>query len=385
MARSLGIPSLAGLPNITSRIRNGNILILDGYRGILIVNPEGKTLSEYEQYINEKNRINESLEVIRDESGITLDNVHIAISANIKHPSDMPDVKKSGAEGVGLFRSEFLFLGREDLPDEEEQYIHYCDVAEKSLPHSVIIRTVDIGGDKVAQSMDLPKEDYPILGLRAIRLCLERPAIFKPQLRAILRAATKGNIRLMFPMISSLTEFREARAVLEECKVELRSENKPFNEKTEIGVMIEVPSAALTSDLLAKEVNFFSIGTNDLIQYTIALDRLNNRVAHLYEPTHPAVLRLIRQVVEAGRNNGIWTGTCGEAASDLILIPLLVGLGVSELSVSPMLIPHVKKAIQSVSLMDCQRLAEQSLQATVSSEILDLCAAFARQRFGELL
>ncbi len=233
--------------------------------------------------------------------------------------------------------------------------------------------------------MNLPRENYPFLGLRAIRLCLERPAIFKPQLRAILRAASIGNVRVMYPMISSIAEFRHATAVLEECKAELRKENKPFNAEIEAGTMIEVPSAAVTADLLAKEVKFFSIGTNDLIQYTVAIDRMDDRIAHLYEPTHPAILRLIQQVVDASRTNGIWTGICGEAASDLVLIPLFVGLGVTELSVSPALIPQVKKAIQSLSLSDCQALAEQARRATLASEILELCVEFAARSFPDLL
>lgn len=385
MARSLGIPSISGLQDITSLVTDGSSLILDGYQGVLIANPKPPTLAEYASYQKKRELISVSLESLRDRRAITSDGHHIVLSANIKTSSEMEEVVESGAEGVGLFRTEFLFLGRETLPNEEEQYGHYCNVAKKALPHSVIIRTLDVGGDKIAESMNLPRENYPFLGLRAIRLCLERPAIFKPQLRAILRAAVIGNVRVMYPMISNIAEFRQATAVLEECKAELRKENKPFNAEIEAGAMIEVPSAAMTADLLAKEVKFFSVGTNDLIQYAIAIDRMDDRIAHLYEPTHPAILRLIQLVVDASRANGIWTGICGEAASDLILVPLFLGLGITELSVSPALVPQVKKAIQSVSFSDCQALAEQAHRATLACEILELCLEFARRSFPDLL
>ncbi len=385
MARSLGIPAIVGLHDATDHIATGDSLLIDGYRGILIVDPTPQTLREYEAYEEEKDLVEERLELIRDTFSATSDGIRITLSANIELPDEMGDVKENGAEGVGLYRTEFLFLNRETLPDEDEQFENYRIVAEKSAPHSVIIRTLDIGGDKVAASLDLPKEDNPFLGCRAIRFSLEHPAIFKSQLRAILRASKHGHVRMMYPMISGLAEFRQAGAILEECKAELRSEGKPFDEKLEVGVMIEVPSAALAADLLAKEVQFFSIGTNDLIQYTIAVDRVNERIAHLYKPTHPAILRLIKMVVEAARANGIWTGVCGEMAGDIVLAPLLLGLGIDELSTSPTLVPRVKKAVQSVSLVDCQDLAEKSLQANTSSDILQLCVDFARSRYDELV
>lgn len=385
MARSLGIPAIVGLHDVTSHIAAGEALLIDGYRGILIVDPTPQTLREYEEYEKEKDLVEERLELIRDTFSTTTDGIRITLSANIELPDEMADVKENGAEGVGLYRTEFLFLNRETLPDEEEQFENYRIVAEQSAPHSVIIRTLDIGGDKMAASLDLPKEENPFLGCRAIRLCLEHPGIFKPQLRAILRASAVGQVRLMYPMISGLAEFRQASAILEECKSELRSEGKPFDEKLEVGVMIEVPSAALAADLLAREVKFFSIGTNDLIQYTIAVDRVNDRIAHLYKPTHPAILRLIKMVVDAARENGIWTGVCGEMAGDIVLAPLLLGLGIDELSTSPTLVPRVKKAVQSVSLIDCQDLAERSLRSNTSSDILQLCIDFARSRYDELV
>lgn len=385
MARSLDIPAIVGLHDITAQIVTGDPLLIDGYRGILIARPSPETLREYELYELEKNAVEERLELIRDTSSTTADGINITLSANIELPGEMDDVLEQGAEGVGLYRTEFLFLNRDTPPSEEEQYENYRLVAERCGAHSVIIRTLDIGGDKEAAGLDLPAEDNPFLGCRAIRLCLENPEIFKPQLRAILRASAHGSVRMMYPMISGLGEFRQANAIVDVCKAELRAEGKPFNEDIEIGVMIEVPSAALAADILAREVKFFSIGTNDLIQYTIAVDRVNDRIAHLYKPTHPAILRLIRMVVQAARANGIWTGVCGEMAGDIVLTPLLLGLGVDELSTSPATVPRVKKAIQSLKLTECQALAEQALRTETSSDILQLCLDLAHARYHDLV
>ncbi|HEY8900507.1 MAG TPA: phosphoenolpyruvate--protein phosphotransferase [Chthoniobacterales bacterium] len=385
MARSLDIPAIVGLHDITDHITSGDPLLIDGYRGILIVHPSPQTIQEYDAYEREKDLVEERLELIRDTTSTTADGINITLSANIESPAEMDDVIEHGAEGVGLYRTEFLFLNREEPPSEDEQYENYRIVAERSAPHSVIIRTLDIGGDKEASGLDLPEEENPFLGCRAIRLCLERPEIFKPQLRAILRAAVHGHVRLMYPMISGLGEFRQANAILEECKAELRAEGTAFREDVEVGLMIEVPSAALSADLLAREAKFFSIGTNDLIQYAIAVDRVNDRIAHLYKPTHPAILRLIRMVVEAARANNIWTGVCGEMAGDIVLTPLLLGLGIDELSTSATLVPRVKKAVQSLSLTDCQALAEQALRSSTSSDILQLCVDLARSRYDDLV
>ncbi len=385
MARSLDIPAIVGLHDITAHVTAGDPLLIDGYRGILIVRPTAQTLREYEAYEKEKDLVEERLELIRDTTSTTADGINITLSANIELPDEMDDVIESGAEGVGLYRTEFLFLNRETAPSEDEQFENYRIVAERSAPHSVIIRTLDIGGDKEAVGLKLPSEENPFLGCRAIRLCLEHPEIFKPQLRAILRASAHGHVRMMYPMISGLGEFRQASAVLETCRAELRAEGRPFDEEMEVGIMIEVPSAALSADLLAREVKFFSIGTNDLIQYTIAVDRVNDRIAHLYKPTHPAIIRLIRMVVEAARANKIWTGVCGEMASDVVLTPLLLGLGIDELSTSATLVPRVKKAVQSLALRDCQALAEKALAASTSSEVLQLCLDLARSRYDDLV
>ena len=292
---------------------------------------------------------------------------------------------KSGAEGVGLYRTEFFYLNRTELPSEEDQYAAYRKVAEAVLPHSVIIRTLDLGGDKFMSALNLPEELNPFLGWRAIRFCLERVDVFKTQLRAILRASAVGNVRIMYPMISGVDELRRANAILEECRAELRAEGVPFHEAMEVGAMIEIPSAAISADILAREVNFFSIGTNDLIQYAIAVDRMNERIAHLYEPTHPAIIRLIRMTVEAAHAQGIWVGVCGEMAGDIALTPLLLGLGVDELSTGAAVVPRVKRAVQTLDLAACRQLIEeiQSLDSAVT--ILEKCQAVARSHYPELM
>ncbi len=385
MARSLSIPAIVGLRDICSHLSPGDPVLIDGYRGILIVNPSAETLKTYEAFRAERAEVEEQLQLIRDTKSLTSDGKHIVLSANIELPVEMEDVNEVGAEGVGLFRSEFLFLESKTLPGEESQYEAYRAVAELSQPHSVIIRTLDIGGDKDFSHMGFPLEANPFLGLRAIRFCLQHPDIFKTQLRAILRASTYGDVKVMYPMVSGVTEVRQANAVLRECQDELRSEGIPFNEDIEIGVTIEIPSAAISADRIAPEVDFFSIGTNDLIQYTIAVDRVNERIAHLYKPTHPAILRLIRMTVDAARANNIWVGVCGEMAGDIALTPLLLGLGIEELSTGPSLVPRVKKAIQSLDLPTCEDLVERALAAENAAAILQLTTELARERYPELL
>lgn len=385
MARSMDIPAIVGLHDICNELTSGDDILLDGYSGLLIINPSPETLQEYGTLEEKKEEVEERLELIRETSSTTSDGRHIILSANIELPGELDDVRESGAEGVGLYRTEFLYLNRTAPPDEEEQFESYRLVAERSKPHSVIIRTLDIGGDKPSESLDLAEEQNPFLGCRAIRFCLQNPIIFKTQLRAILRAATSGNIRIMYPMISSLEELRSANAVLDECKEELRERGVEFNPDVEVGIMIEIPSAALVADHLAREVKFFSIGTNDLIQYTIAVDRGNDRIAHLYEPTHPAVIRLIKGVVDAAHRNNIWVGVCGEMAGDIALIPLLLGLGVDELSASSTVVPRVKKAVQSLSIPTCQNLADEALNLDNSFAILHRCLEVASHHYAELM
>ena len=385
MARSMALPAIVGLKDICEQLATGDFVLIDGYSGTLIVNPGPATLREYGELESRKEEVEERLELIRDTRSTTTDGRHVALSANLDLPDELDDVLECGAEGVGLYRTEFLYLNREECPGEEEQYENYRLVAERVHPHGLIIRTLDIGGDKVVESLDLPEEANPFLGSRAVRFCLDHPEIFKTQLRAILRASVVGNVRVMYPMISGLSELRRANAMLEECKLELSERGTEFNPNIEVGIMIEVPSAAITADLLAPEVSFFSIGTNDLIQYTIAVDRVNERVAHLYEPTHPALLRMIRMVVDAAHANKIWVGVCGEIAGDLVLTPLLIGLGLDELSVGTALVPRVKKAVQSLDSQACQRLAEEALQTSNSEDILARCREVAVAHYAELI
>ncbi len=385
MARSLTIPAVVGLHDASETLKTGDQVLLDGYNGFLIVNPSDQTLWEYGELEVKKGAVEERLNDLRTTPCNTLDGRHIILSANIEHPTDVEAVKKSGAEGVGLYRTEFCYLNRVEFPGEEEQYRNYVTVAEQIHPESVIIRTLDLGGDKFSGTMDAPEELNPFLGWRAIRFCLERVDIFKLQLRAILRASALGNVRLMYPMISGVEELRRANKVLEECRQELRHEGIAFNENMEVGAMIEVPSAAISADLIAKEVDFFSLGTNDLIQYTIAIDRVNERIAHLYEPTHPAIIRLIKGTVEAGHAHNRWVGVCGEIAGEVLLTPLLLGLGVDEFSTSASLVPRVKRAVQSLDMAVCLRLVEEILGYDNSDLILAKCEEVAKQFYPDLL
>jgi len=385
MARSLNIPAVVGLKNISQCLQPGDQVLLDGNSGLVILNPSDQTLWEYGEIEVKLEHVQEVLTGLRDTASTTADGRHVILSANIELPEDVPLVIEAGAEGIGLYRTEFFYMNKNELPSEEEQFDTYRSVAEAIMPESVIIRTLDLGGDKFLSHSHLPTEINPFLGCRAIRFCLDRPDIFKAQLRAILRAATTGNVRMMFPMISGLSELRQAKEILEACKAELRDEGKPFKEDIELGIMIEVPSAVLVADALAREVKFFSIGTNDLIQYTIAVDRVNERIAHLYEPTHPAIVRLIEMTVEAAHANGIWVGVCGEMAGEITLTPLLLALGVDELSASAGLVPRVKKAVQTLDTKECNRLLEDVRYLNSAAEILARCEEVARGHYGELL
>lgn len=385
MARSMNIPAVVGLHNASEILETGDHVLLDGYNGLLIVNPNDQTLWEYGELEVKKGQVEEKLIGLRETPSTTIDGRHVILSANIELPEEVEFVKKSGAEGIGLYRTEFFYLNKTELPNEEEQYENYTKVAQAVLPNSVIIRTLDLGGDKFMSALDLPEEMNPFLGWRAIRFCLEKVDIFKVQLRAILRASAVGNVKMMYPMVSGVDEVRRANAVFEECKAELRAEGKPFDENIEVGVMIEVPSAAISADIIAREVDFFSIGTNDLIQYSIAVDRVNERIAHLYEPTHPAIVRLIKMVVDAGHAHNLWVGVCGEMASEILLTPLLIGLGVDELSTGAALVPRVKKAVQSLDVGVCLQLVEDVIRMDNSTSILQRCEEVARNHYGELL
>jgi len=378
MARSLDIPAVVGLQNVSEELESGDYALLDGYNGTVIVNPTDQTLFEYGQLAKIKASLGEKLREIQRQPAVTLDGKTIVLSANIEDQHDVESVIAHGAEGVGLFRTEFLFINREQLPGEEEQYQAYRQVAAALKPAPVIIRTLDLGGDKFASHLQIAREVNPFLGWRAIRFCLAQPELFRAQIRAILRASAEGNVKMMYPMISGLEELNQANALVEKCKAELRAEKIPFNENMKVGAMIEIPSAALIADALAKRVKFFSIGSNDLIQYTLAADRTNEKVSHLYEPTHPAILRLIKATVDAAHANGIWAGVCGEVAGDPVLAPLLIGLGVDELSAAPPVIDEVKYIIRRIKLSEAQALAEFALQCESPTEIFARCLDLAR-------
>ncbi len=383
IARSLNIPAVVGLHDATEKLESGQHVLIDGYTGLLIVDPTAETLSYYGEIEIRKGQVTKELKQLRETTSTTSDGRHIVLSANIELPGDVDAVGENGAEGIGLYRTEFLFVNRNTLPSEEEQYETYRKVAEQVKPNPLIIRTFDLGGDKLAVgAVDVGDELNPFLGWRAIRFCLENIDIFKTQLRAILRASAVGNVKIMFPMISGLEELRHAKAVLDECRNEVGEKKSG---KMEVGAMIEIPSAAISADSLAREVDFFSIGTNDLIQYTIAVDRVNERIAHLYEPTHPAVLRLLKMIADAAHTNDIWVGVCGEMARDVATIPILVGLGMDELSVGATSVPRVKMAVRSLAMPECQQLVNEVLQLQTSSEILARCLDLATKRYGDLL
>jgi phosphotransferase system enzyme I (PtsI) len=379
LARSLQIPAVLGLGKDIHELKAGQSILLDGFNGFVVISPSDQLLFEYGQLVKRQNTIETSLQKIRTEPAKTLDDHSITLSANIERATDVQAVLKSGATGVGLFRTEFLFINRTDLPDEEEQFQSYKKVSEALNPEPVIIRTLDLGGDKLLSHVNVSAEMNPFLGWRAIRLCLQEKDLFRTQLRAILRASAFGNLKIMYPMISGIDELDEANNLLEECQQELRVKGEKFSEKIEIGVMIETPSAAMISDKLAKRVHFFSIGTNDLIQYALAVDRLNEKIAHLYEPTHPGILRLIKTTVDAGKENGIWTGVCGEMASDLSMVPLLIGLGVEELSVASSMVPRVKMLIRNINVTQAKELAGFALSSDSPKEILRRAKNLSRE------
>lgn len=383
LAKSMEIPAVVGLKNLFDQVQNDQNVILDGTKGEVVICPDEDTLKEFEKRIKYIIKKTAELSELRLLPAETQDKRKIELSANIELPQDTDSALEYGAQGIGLFRTEYLYLAQSDLPTEEEQYYAYQEVAFKVFPKPVILRTFDLGGDKFGQTMGSLYEANPFLGWRAIRACLDLPEIFKIQLRAMLKASAKKNVKIMFPMISEVEELKSAKALLEEVKDELREKKISFDENIEVGIMVEIPSAALAGDSLAKESNFFSIGTNDLIQYTLAVDRGNERIAHLYQGFHPAVLKLIKETIEAGHRNGIWVGLCGEMAGDPLATVLLVGMGVDELSTSAMAIPEIKKIIRSITFEEAQRVAEQVLSLSTISDIKKFLIEDYAKRFGK--
>lgn len=370
MARSLEIPAVVGLKDVLENVSPGDYVILDGHEGTIMINPPADIVQQYQEKRQNDEKQKAELRKLVNEHSVTLDGYRIELAANIGNPLDAQAAKKNGAEGIGLYRTEFLYMGRNELPTEEEQFSAYQSVAALfGQEKPVVIRTLDIGGDKELPYLSMAKEMNPFLGYRAIRLCLDQQSLFKTQLRAILRASIYGNVKIMFPMISSLREWREAVKVLEEAKSELSAEGIPFHQEMEVGIMIEIPSAAIMADQFAKEVDFFSIGTNDLIQYTMAADRMNEKVSYLYQPFHPAILRLIYTVIQAAHKEGKWVGMCGEMASNSIAIPILLGLGLDEFSMSAGSVLQARSLVSRLKRDDMQRLAQAVLTMDCEEEI----------------
>jgi phosphotransferase system enzyme I (PtsI) len=382
MARSLKIPAVTGLEIVSRQVQTGDTIIIDGSTGVVILNPDPETILRYRQRHEVYRKYHQSLLAFGRLPAVTRDGgTSVKITANVEFVDEIAIAIQHGSEGIGLFRTEYLFLGRNDLPSEEEQFEAYRYVLVNTAPNPVTIRTLDVGGDKIATSFNTAPESNPALGLRAIRLCLTRRDVFKTQLRAILRAAVYGNCHLLLPMISCLTEIQATKEIIREVQHELAAEGKPYQPELKLGVLVEVPSAVIIADMLAREVDFFSIGTNDLIQYALAIDRVNEHVNYLYDTLHPAVLRLIRQITNAGQARGIRVAMCGEMAGDPVNIPILLGLGIDELSMNALAIPMVKKLIRSISMEECRDLTEEAFAMQEAREIHWFLESWIRERF----
>ncbi len=371
MARSLEIPAVVGTGTATTTIQDGDLLIVDGLTGNVLVNPVEDVVATYRKKTQDFTAQQAEWATLRHEKTISKDGVQVELAANIGSPNDLEGVLRHGGEGIGLYRTEFLYMGRENLPSEDEQFTAYKMVLEGMEEKAVVIRTLDIGGDKNLPYLALQEEMNPFLGHRAIRLCLDYQDIFRTQLRALLRASTYGNLKIMFPMIATLQEFRDAKAILLEEKENLLAQGIAVSEQIEIGIMVEIPSTAVMADTFAKEVDFFSIGTNDLIQYTMAADRMNEKVSYLYQPYNPAILRLIKMVIDAAHKEKKWAGMCGEMAGDEYAVPLLLGLGLDEFSMSATSILKTRSLIKNLSVADMQALATEALQLATADEILE--------------
>ncbi len=372
MSRSLEIPAIVGTKSITQEVKQGDMIIVDGLNGDVIVNPTEDELIAYqdkrERYFADK----KELQKLRDADTVTVDGVHAELAANIGTPNDLPGVIENGAQGIGLYRTEFLYMGRDQMPTEEEQFEAYKEVLEAMNGKRVVVRTLDIGGDKELSYLNLPEEMNPFLGYRAIRLCLAQQDIFRPQLRALLRASVYGKLNIMLPMVATINEFREAKAILLEEKENLKNEGHDISDDIELGIMVEIPATAALADVFAKEVDFFSIGTNDLIQYTLAADRMSERVSYLYQPYNPSILRLVKKVIEASHKEGKWTGMCGEMAGDETAIPLLLGLGLDEFSMSATSILKARRQINGLSKNEMTELANRAVDCATQEEVIEL-------------
>lgn len=382
VARSMKIPAVVGTEDLTKKVRDGDWLLVDGYDGVVIINPAEQTLFRYGKIQKAKQSFESRMMAANELTAETQDGVAVTLRANIEKPDEIALVKQYRAAGVGLYRTEFLFLSSEKIPTEEQQYAAYKEIVAGLAPATVTIRTLDVGGDKPLPGDPhlIGPEANPFLGFRAIRMSLENPEMFKTQLRAILRASAHGNVEMMYPMISGPDELDRANLLLAEAKTELKERKQPFDDKMKVGAMIEIPSAAIAGDVLAERTGFFSIGTNDLIQYLLAIDRGNSRIAHLYDPTHPAVVRILKQIVDTGHAKGLKVSVCGEMAGDALYAPLLLGLGVDELSMTPTLVPSVRYLVRAMKMSDARALAAEALKQTDARKTFALVEAFYNER-----
>ena len=372
MARSLEIPAVVACKTITEEVKDGDMIALDGIEGTVMINPDEETIAKYSQKRDEYVAYREELKQLVNEKTVSTDGHHVELVANIGSPKDLEGVRENGGEGVGLFRTEFLYMESAELPSEEKQFEVYKEILEGLPGKPVVVRTLDIGGDKEIEAIDLPKEMNPFLGVRAIRLCFQREDIFRTQLRALLRASVYGDLRIMFPMIAALGEFRKAKGILLEEKAKLEAEGVKVSDTLQVGIMIEIPAAAVLADQFAKEVDFFSIGTNDLIQYTFAADRMSSGVSYLYQPFNPSILRLVKHVIDSAHKEGKWAGMCGEMAGEPLAGPLLLGLGLDEFSMSATSILAQRKLIRSLSKSDMEELANKAIQCSTMEEVVEL-------------
>ncbi len=385
MSRSMNVPAVVGLRNVSTLAREGDRVIVDGIEGKVLIQPDEKTIEHYRELQEKYYEAERRLEKMRDLPCVTLDGKQIELSGNLEFSDEVESAISHGAKGIGLYRTDYIYLSKSELPTEEEQVQEYRKIVTSMAPDPVIIRTMDLGGDKHPQSILIPPEENPFLGWRAIRISLERKDIFRTQLRAILRVSAEGRVKILFPMISGLDELRECLQELEKAKAELQKEHIPFNLHIETGVMIEVPSAAMLADKIAREVDFLSIGTNDLVQYLLAVDRGNERIAYLYKHLHPAVLRMIKQIITAGHHEGVWVGMCGEMAGDPLATLILLGLDLDEFSVNPLTVPEIKKIIRSVEYREAARIANKVLEFEKASEVERFMTKVMRQKFKDMI
>lgn len=369
LARTLEIPAVVGVKKLMETLEDGMMLIIDGIEGKIIADPTAEEIETYNKRKEEFAAQKRELASLKDAATISADGVQVELAANIGSPKDVDSLLENGAEAIGLFRTEFLYMGRDSFPTEEQQFEIYAEVLKRMGDKPTVVRTLDIGGDKELSYLDLPKELNPFLGLRAIRLCLEMPDLFRTQLRALIRSSVHGNLKIMFPMIATLEEFRQAKQMFVEEQQKLDAENIPFNENIEVGIMVEIPSTAVLADVFAKEVDFFSIGTNDLIQYTLAADRMNENVAHLYQPFNPAILRMVKMVIDAAHKEGKWAGMCGEMAGEQLAVPILLGLGLDEFSMSASSILKTRSMIGTLSKAEMETHTERILSLATAQEV----------------